>query len=87
MYPQIASKGQLPPTLAAMPLACVASAATASGATPPGLWTTIDDRSGKVRSELPIDEPDGALDGGIERIILPGRHNRCVAYFMGHFSK
>ncbi len=65
--------------LAASLLASIACAATASDATPLGLWTTIDDRSGKVRSEVRIYERDGALHGRIEKIILPGKHNRCVA--------
>ena len=65
--------------LAAILLACSACAATASDTTPLGLWTTIDDRSGKVRSEVRIYERDGALHGRIEKIILPGKHNRCVA--------
>ncbi len=65
--------------LAAILLACIANAAAASEATPLGLWTTIDDRSGKVRSEVRIYERDGALYGRIEKIILPGRHKRCVA--------
>ena len=65
--------------LAAILLACGACAATASDATALGLWTTIDDRSGKVRSEVRIYERDGALHGRIEKIILPGKHNRCVA--------
>ena len=65
--------------LTAILLACSASSAAASDATPLGLWTTIDDRSGKVRSEVRIYEREGALHGRIEKIILPGKHNRCVA--------
>lgn len=65
--------------LAAILLAFIASAAAASDWTPLGLWTTIDDRSGKVRSEVRIYEREGALHGRIEKIILPGKHNRCVA--------
>ena len=74
-----ASIGRLPRALAALLLACVTCVAMASDSTPLGLWTTIDDRSGKVRSEVRIYERDGALHGRIEKIILPGRHNRCVA--------
>ena len=66
-------------TLAATLLTCAVSTAAAADPTPVGLWTTIDDRSGKVRSEVRIYERDGALHGRIEKIILPGKHERCVA--------
>lgn len=65
--------------LAAALLTCAVSTAAAADPTPVGLWTTIDDRSGKVRSEVRIYERDGALHGRIEKIILPGKHERCVA--------
>ena len=65
--------------LAATLLTCAVSTAAAADPTPVGLWTTIDDRSGKVRSEVRIYERDGALHGRIEKIILPGKHERCVA--------
>lgn len=64
---------------AATLLACLASLAAAADPSPVGLWTTIDDRTGKVRSEVRIYERDGALHGRIEKIILPGKHDRCVA--------
>ena len=67
------------PALVATLIACVAAVAAAADPTPVGLWTTIDDRSGKVRSEVRIYERDGALHGRIEKIILPGKHERCVA--------
>ncbi len=76
---RIENSRHLARALAAILLACISCAAAAPDLTPLGLWTTIDDRSGKVRSEVRIYERDGALHGRIEKIILPGKHNRCVA--------
>ena len=55
-----------------------AQAADDSPDTPVGLWLTIDDTSGKVRSQVRIYEQDGALFGKIEKIIIPGKTDRCV---------
>ena len=45
---------------------------------PIGLWLTIDDNSGRARSEVRITEENGALFGRIEKIIIPGKTETCV---------
>ena len=52
--------------------------ARAAGETPAGLWTTIDDSTGKARSEVRIYEQDGAYSGRIEKILIPGKTDKCV---------
>ena len=52
--------------------------AHAADDSPIGLWLTIDDNSGKARSQVRIYEQDGALFGKIEKIIIPGKTDRCV---------
>ena len=64
--------------LASAVLAFAAPPAQAADDTPVGLWFTIDDNSGKVRSQVRIYEQEGALFGKIEKIIIPGKTDRCV---------
>lgn len=48
---------------------------------PTGLWTTVDDQSGKPRAQIRIVEADGALEGKIVKIFLePGEdpNPRCT---------
>lgn len=60
-------------TLAAL----TAPAADATGVTAVGLWLTIDDNTGKARSHVRIYEHDGAVFGRIEKIIIPGKSDKC----------
>ena len=55
------------------------SAGVQAQETPIGLWKSVDDASGKVRSLVRITEVDGALRGVIEKIILqPGEDANAV---------
>jgi uncharacterized protein (DUF2147 family) len=62
----------------AVSTALASSPAQAADDTPVGLWHTIDDNSGKIRSQVRIYEQDGVLYGKIEKIIIPGKTDRCV---------
>ena len=62
---------------ASTPAAPAISPAQASN-TPLGLWHTIDDNSGKIRSQVRIYEHNGALFGRIEKVIIPGKTETCV---------
>ena len=46
-------------------------AALADGATPVGLWKSVDDESGKVKALIRITEAGGELRGKIERVFKP----------------
>ncbi len=55
--------------IAGLLAACIApSFALADDTSPVGLWKTIDDKSGKVRSLVRISESNGELSGKIEKI-------------------
>ncbi len=45
--------------------------------TPVGLWKTIDDKTGAVRSEVRIVEKAGALSGVIEKVLIPSPEPNC----------
>jgi uncharacterized protein (DUF2147 family) len=45
------------------------TAARADESTPAGLWRTIDDKTGKERSVVRIEEVDGAYQGRIEQLL------------------
>jgi len=51
-------------------LTSLTSAAFAAGATPAGLWRTIDDNSGKPRSLVRISENNGEYSAVIEKGLL-----------------
>ena len=46
-------------------------AANAADASPVGLWKTIDDETGKVKSVVRITEANGELQGKVEQVISP----------------
>ena len=63
-------------------LLCLAAAAGghAAAASPVGLWKTVDDETGEVRSQVRIIEAGGVLSGRIERVLAPGKADaKCVA--------
>ena len=45
----------------------------AMAATPEGVWKTIDDHSGKVKSLVTISEQNGILSGKVSRIMDPAK--------------
>jgi uncharacterized protein (DUF2147 family) len=45
--------------------------------TPVGLWKTIDDKDGSVRSEVRIIETQGVLTGVIEKTLKPSAEPNC----------
>ncbi len=45
--------------------------------TPVGLWKTIDDKTGAVRSEVRIVEKAGTLSGVIEKALIPSPEPNC----------
>jgi uncharacterized protein (DUF2147 family) len=51
--------------------ACVASSTALAQATPAGLWKTIDDKTGKERSLIRINEAGGVYTGKIEKRLDP----------------
>lgn len=51
-------------------LTCLTTAAFAAGATPTGLWRTVDDHSGKPRSLVRINETNGEYSAVIEKGLL-----------------
>ncbi|WP_034411996.1 DUF2147 domain-containing protein [Derxia gummosa] len=61
-------------TLAAL----LAGLTGAVGATPVGLWKTIDDETGQPRSHVRITERDGRLSGRIEKLLVPPATPDCV---------
>jgi len=63
-------------------LLCLAAAigGHATAASPVGLWKTIDDETGEVRSQVRIAESGGVLTGRIERVLAPGQADaKCAA--------
>jgi len=56
--------------LTALALGTVCASAMAQ-MTPVGLWKTIDDKDGTVKSEIRIVEKNGVLSGKVERILDP----------------
>lgn len=63
-------------------LACLVIAAPAwAQMSPVGLWKSVDDKTGAPKSEIRIEEQDGALSGRIERLLRPGAdpQARCTA--------
>lgn len=63
-------------------LACLVIAAPAwAQMSPVGLWKSVDDKTGEPKSEIRIEEQDGALSGRIERLLRPGAdpQARCTA--------
>ena len=65
------------PGLIAMLAALTAPAVHAVGETAAGLWVTIDDSTGKARSHVRIYENDGVFFGRIEKILIPGKSDKC----------
>ncbi|MFS2208109.1 DUF2147 domain-containing protein [Variovorax sp. Varisp36] len=55
-------------TFAAVLFAVTAASAMAQ-VTPVGLWRNVDDKTGEVKAEIRIDEPNGALLGRIEKAL------------------
>ena len=54
--------------------------AHAAASSPVGLWKTVDDETGEVRSQVRITESAGVLSGRIERVLAPGKGDaKCVA--------
>jgi uncharacterized protein (DUF2147 family) len=51
--------------------------ALAGAGSPVGLWRTIDDQTGKVRSLLRIVEVKGELQGTVEKIFPEGNEDRA----------
>jgi uncharacterized protein (DUF2147 family) len=51
--------------------ALMSVAANAADASPVGLWKTIDDETGKVKSLVRITEVDGELQGKVEKVFSP----------------
>jgi len=49
----------------------VACASAMAQMTPVGLWKTIDDKDGTVKSEIRIIETNGVVSGKVERILDP----------------
>jgi uncharacterized protein (DUF2147 family) len=58
-------------TVAIMLLACAVLAGTAAAqtTTPAGVWRTIDDKTGKERSVVRIEEVNGAYQGRVEQLL------------------
>ena len=60
--------------------ASFAIAGEATASSPVGLWKTVDDETGEVRSQVRIVETGGVLSGRIERVLAPGKGDaKCVA--------
>jgi uncharacterized protein (DUF2147 family) len=55
----------------------VSSFAVMAQMTPVGLWKTIDDKDGSVRSEVRIIETQGVLTGVIEKTLKPSAEPNC----------
>ena len=58
-------------TLAALALGTWISTAAMAQMTPVGLWQTIDDKDGTVKSEIRIVETAGVISGKVEKILDP----------------
>ena len=46
--------------------------------TPVGLWKTVDDNSGAIRSEIRISDRGGVLNGVIEKALIADAQPNCV---------
>lgn len=55
--------------------ALAAALAAAQGATPVGLWKTIDDETKQERSFVRISDAGGVLSGKVERIVDPANQD------------
>lgn len=55
----------------------------ALAASPVGLWKTVDDETGEVRSQVRITESGGVLSGRIERVLAPGKADATCAACTG----
>ncbi|MDO8455571.1 MAG: DUF2147 domain-containing protein [Burkholderiaceae bacterium] len=51
--------------------ACFFCASAMAQVSPVGLWKTIDDKDGTVKSEIRIVETNGVISGKVERILDP----------------
>ena len=51
--------------------ACFLCASAMAQVSPVGLWKTIDDKDGTVKSEIRIVEKNGVISGKVERILDP----------------
>jgi uncharacterized protein (DUF2147 family) len=60
-------------TVIGLLLASVAGFAFAEGASPVGLWKTIDDETGKEKSYVRITENNGVVTGRIEKLLDPAK--------------
>ena len=76
--PAAASSSSAAAPAASTPPAAHAIPPAQANNTPLGLWYTIDDNSGKIRSQVRIYEQNGALFGRIEKVIIPGKTETCV---------
>ena len=56
-------------SLFAWALGCLLSASALAQMTPVGLWRTLDDKTGEVKSEVRITESGGVLSGKVEKIL------------------
>ena len=70
-------------SVASIALATIAGASlmgAAMASSPVGLWKTVDDATGEVRSQVRIIETGGVVTGKIERVLAPGKADaKCVA--------
>lgn len=55
--------------------ALAAALAAAQGATPVGLWKTIDDETKQEKSFVRVSDAGGVLSGKVERIVDPARQD------------
>lgn len=67
-------------SIALITLAGASLMGAASASSPVGLWKTVDDATGEVRSQVRIIETGGVVTGKIERVLSPGKADaKCVA--------
>ncbi len=55
----------------------ILSASAMAQMTPVGLWKTIDDKDGKVKSEIRINETAGVLNGFVEKVLIASSEPNC----------
>ena len=60
-------------------LAAAFTGLVAAQMTPEGLWKTVDDKTGAVRSEVRISERGGVLHGVIEKALIASPEPNCDA--------
>ena len=76
----VARSGRLRSLAALLVLAAAVAGGHAAASSPVGLWKTVDDETGEVRSQVRITESAGVLSGRIERVLAPGKGDaKCVA--------